>query len=207
MAWLVEAILGALVELSVAILGFFWDAAEPETGAAWFSGGESTPYGEMVVLAAPLLVVFFLAGVIQGVVKGDTAGMLRMALVRLPGAVLAMSVTVAVTDLLLQVTNDMSEAVLGGFRDDVEATTQMLETVAATPGLAGAGPVPDDRVRADRPARRGGAGDRAVRPGRADLHRGRAQPADLRGGGVGIDAGRGPQDGRDRPGARSCPSS
>jgi hypothetical protein len=40
----------------------------------------------MVVLAAPLLVAFFLAGIIQGVVRGDTAGMVQMAVVRLPGA-------------------------------------------------------------------------------------------------------------------------
>ena len=137
--WLVDAVLGALVELSVAILGFFWDAAEPDVGASWFSGSRATPYGEMVVLAAPLLVAFFLAGVIQGVVRGDTAGMVHMALVRLPGAVLAMSVVIAVTDLLLAVTNSMSETVLSGFRDDVEATTRMLGSVASTPGPAGAG--------------------------------------------------------------------
>lgn len=130
--WVVEA----MVSLSVAILGFFWDAAEPDVGAAWFSGGPSTPYGLMVVMAAPLLAAFFLAGVIQGVVKGDVAGMVRMALVRLPGSCLAMVITVAVTDILLRVTDGMSEAVFAGFRDDVEEMSEMIAPLAATPGIA-----------------------------------------------------------------------
>jgi hypothetical protein len=137
--WLVDATLGALVDLATAILGFFWDAAEPDVAAGWFAGGRSTPYGEMVILAAPLLVGFFLAGIIQGVVRGDTAGMLHMAVVRLPGAVLAMTVVIAITDVLLRATDEMSDTVLGGFRDDVEATTRLLGQVAATPGLSGAG--------------------------------------------------------------------
>ena len=137
--WLVDATLRALVDLATAILGFFWDAAEPDVTAGWFAGERSTPYGDMVVLAAPLLVAFFLAGIIQGVVRGDTAGMVQMAVVRLPGAVLAMTVVIAITDLLLRATDEMSDAVLGGFRDDVEATTRLLGQVAATPGVASAG--------------------------------------------------------------------
>lgn len=137
--WLVDAALGALVDLATAILEFFWDAAEPDVTAGWFSGGQSTPYGDMVVLAAPLLVVFFLAGIIQGVLRGDSAGMLQMAVLRLPGAVLAMTVVIGITDLLLRATDEMSDAVLGGFRDDVEATTRLLGQVAATPGLGSAG--------------------------------------------------------------------
>jgi type IV secretion system protein TrbL len=137
--WLVDATLSALVDLASAILGFFWDAAEPDVTASWFAGERSTPYGDMVVLAAPLLVAFFLAGIIQGVVRGDTAGMVQMAVVRLPGAVLAMTVVIAITDVLLRATDEMSDTVLGGFRDDVEATTRLLGQVAATPGLASAG--------------------------------------------------------------------
>jgi type IV secretion system protein TrbL len=133
---LVGWVLEAVVSLSVAILGFFWDAAEPDVGATWFSGGSSTPYGSMVVMAAPLLAVCFLAGVIQGVVKGDVAGMTRMALVRLPGSCLAMVMTVAVTHLLLRVTDGMSEAVFVGFQDDIEAMAEMIAPLAATPGIA-----------------------------------------------------------------------
>ena len=62
-------------------------------------------------------------------------------------------------------------------------------------------------LRLGRPARRDGGAARAVRPGRADLHRGGPEPVHLRRRGVGVDAGRGPQDGRDRLRARSCRSS
>jgi type IV secretion system protein TrbL len=137
--WLVDATLRALVDLATAILGFFWDAAEPDVTASWFAGERSTPYGDMVVLAAPLLVAFFLAGIIRGVVRGDTAGMVQMAVLRLPGAVLAMTVVIAITDLLLRATDEMSDTVLGGFRENVEATTRLLGQVAATPGLAAGG--------------------------------------------------------------------
>lgn len=133
---LVGWVLEAVVSLSVAILGYFWDAAEPDVGAGWFSGSPSTPYGLMVAMAAPLLAVFFLAGVIQGVVKGDVAGMVRMALVRLPGSCLAMVITVAVTDVLLRVTDTMSEAVFAGFRGDIEEMAEMIAPLAATPDIA-----------------------------------------------------------------------
>lgn len=78
----------------------------------------------------PLFVVFLLAGIIQGALRGDTAGMLRMILLRLPGSVLAMSVAVVVTDVLLAVTDDMSTALLADFRDDVEQVGRVLGTLA-----------------------------------------------------------------------------
>jgi len=137
-AWLIEAVLGALAELSASVLGFFWDAAEPEVGASWFSGSDDTPYGQMVVMTVPLLLAFFLVGVIQGVLKGDPAGMARMAMLRLPGAVLAMAVTVAITDVLVKVTDEMSRTVLGGSRSDIESVTQMFAALATIEGLSGA---------------------------------------------------------------------
>ncbi|HYZ99352.1 MAG TPA: hypothetical protein VE575_11415, partial [Acidimicrobiales bacterium] len=136
--WLVGAVVGALSDLTGSILGFFWDAAEPDVSAPWFAGSDSSPYGQTLLLAAPLLVAFFFAGVIQGALRGDTAGMLRMAIVRLPGSVLAMTVVIAVTDLLVRISNDMSEAVLARFRDDVEATTRLLASLAALPGISAA---------------------------------------------------------------------
>lgn len=51
---------------------------------------------------------------------------------------MAMAMTIAGTDLLLRVSDELSRAVLGGFRDDVEATTRMLGTVALLSGPGGA---------------------------------------------------------------------
>jgi hypothetical protein len=42
---LVGWVLDAMVSLSVAILGFFWDAAEPDVSAAWFRAGRRRPMG------------------------------------------------------------------------------------------------------------------------------------------------------------------
>jgi type IV secretion system protein TrbL len=127
--WMLAGVVGGLASLATMIMSFFWDATEPQPGARWFSGGDSTPYGQMVLLAAPLLLVFFFAGIIQGALRGDRAGMLRMAFVRLPGAVLAMSVTVAVTELLLSVTDEMSRAVMSQFEDDMRHIATVLNVV------------------------------------------------------------------------------
>lgn len=132
---LAGAVVGAVVDLTASVLSFFWDAAEPELTSSWFYGGQETPYQEMVLLAMPLLVAFFFAGVIQGALRGDTGGMLRMALLRLPGAVLAMSTVVVLADVLLDVTDEMSAALLDGFRDDVEQVGTILGSVAVSGNL------------------------------------------------------------------------
>jgi type IV secretion system protein TrbL len=134
---LASAVLGALADLTASILSFFWDAAEPELTSSWFYG-QDAPYQQMVLMAMPLLVAFFLAGVIQGVLRGDTAGMLRMALLRLPGSVLAMTVAVVWADMLLNVTHEMSAALLSDFRDDIEQVANVLvamRVLGAVPAL------------------------------------------------------------------------
>ncbi|MGH9213035.1 MAG: hypothetical protein ACRD2C_20545 [Acidimicrobiales bacterium] len=135
-AGLAQAVVGALVDLTASVLAFFWDAAEPELTSGWFSGPDA-PYSQMVLMAMPLLVVFVLVGIIQGVMRGDTAGMLRMVALRLPGSVLAMSIAIAVTDLLLDVTDDLSRSMLEEFRDDVDQVAVILGTVAVRGGGPG----------------------------------------------------------------------
>jgi hypothetical protein len=126
---LAGAVVGAVADLTASVLGFFWDAAEPQLTGSWFYGPDA-PYWQMVLLAMPLLLAFFLAGIIQGVLRGDVAGMLRMALLRLPGSVLAMSMAVVLADVLLEVTDDMSATLLGSFRDDVEQVAVVLGRLA-----------------------------------------------------------------------------
>jgi hypothetical protein len=47
-----------------------------------------------------------------------------------------MVVTVAVTDLLLRVTDGMSEAVFAGFEHDIQEMAEMIAPLASTPGIA-----------------------------------------------------------------------
>lgn len=133
---LAGAVVGALIDMTAWILGFFWDAAEPELTSAWFYGADA-PYTEMVLLATPLLLAFFLVGVIHGVLRGDTAGMVRMALLRLPAAVLAMSIVVVLADVLLDVADEMSDTLLTGFRDDIERIGSVLSLVGTRGGVTG----------------------------------------------------------------------
>ena len=126
---LAGAVVGAVADLTASVLGFFWDAAEPDLTGAWFYG-TGAPYWHMVVLSLPLLLAFFLAGIIQGVLKGDVGGMVRMALLRLPGSILAMGITVVIADALLEATDDMSASLLAGFRDDVEQVSVVLTRLA-----------------------------------------------------------------------------
>lgn len=136
-AWFIDGVFGGLADIATSILGFFWDAAEPNLSEVLGSAGsEGTPYGLMVLLAAPLLVVFLLAGVIQGALKGDAAGMLRMGFLRLPGAVLAMTVTIAIADVLIRATDEASRVLMAPFAEDMNQIAQALGAVS-TVGLAG----------------------------------------------------------------------
>lgn len=129
---LASIVIEALVGMVASILSFFWDASEPQL-TGWFAG-QNAPYEEMVVLAAPLLVAFVFAGVIQGALAGDSAGMLRMVLLRLPGAVLGMSMVVVIADLLLKVTDEMSRGVLDSFRSDIEQVGTVLASLSLATG-------------------------------------------------------------------------
>lgn len=131
---LAGAVVGALADLAFSILLFFWTAAEPELASPWFYGPDA-PYQRMVLLAMPLFVAFLLVGVVQGVLKGDRAGLMRMAFVRLPGSILAMSLVVVLTDVLLDVTDEMSLVLLADFRDDVNEVGRVLGTLALSGSL------------------------------------------------------------------------
>lgn len=131
---LAGAVIGALADLAFSILLFFWTAAEPELDSPWFYGADA-PYHRMVLLAMPLFVAFLLVGVIHGVLRGDRAGLMRMAFVRLPVSILAMSLAVVLTDVLLDVTDEMSLFLLADFRDDVTEVGRVLGTLALAGSL------------------------------------------------------------------------
>src|SRR5205807_4888783 len=79
----------------------------------WFAGPGS-PYAAVRGVALVLLVGFVLLGVLQGLVHGDAAGMLKRVAGKLPVAVVGMVVTTAVTGRLLALTDALSDAVLSG---------------------------------------------------------------------------------------------
>lgn len=106
-------VLGAIAELVDGVLNFLKTSARPDVTDAWFSGAGS-PYASVRNVSAVLLIGFLLAGIIQGLMAGDLAGMFRRVGVDAPVAVLGMIATTVVVDLLLDLTDAMSTAVLGG---------------------------------------------------------------------------------------------
>jgi len=97
-------------------IDFLRTSSAPDVGAAWFSGS-SSPYAAVRNVAAFLLVGFVFLGIIQGLINGDTAGMIRRVAGTLPAAVGGMVVTTAVVGRLLELTDAMSNAVLVNTND------------------------------------------------------------------------------------------
>lgn len=104
-------ILGAVEFFVNGAIDFLRSSASPDVTAAWFSGSGS-PYAVVRNIAGFLLVGFVFLGLIQGLVNGDIAGMIRRMAGNLPAAVAGMVVTTAVVSQLLQLTDAMSQAVL-----------------------------------------------------------------------------------------------
>lgn len=117
-AGLVAWVLDAVVWVVGGIFNFFLDASDPNVQADWFRSGHG-PFATTAVIGAGLLVLFVLLGVIQGVLAGDTAGMLRRFALDLPMSILAMASIITVTQILIRVTDDLSMTLIGQFQDDV----------------------------------------------------------------------------------------
>ena len=128
-------ILGAIAELLDGILNFLKTTVRPDVTDAWFSGPGS-PYSAVRNVSAVLLLAFLLAGIIQGLIAGDIGGMFRRVAADAPLAVIGMVGTTVVVDLLLDLTDSLSTAVLG---DVNGGTLGFLESFGVTAHLATAG--------------------------------------------------------------------
>lgn len=104
-------VLGAVGGLVDGALNFLKTAARPDVQAAWFSGAGS-PYATVRNVAGLLLVGFVFLAIIQGLLAGDPATMLRRIATDVPVAVLGMVTTVTVAAKLLELTDALSTAVL-----------------------------------------------------------------------------------------------
>lgn len=93
------------------VVDFLRSSARVDVEAAWFSGPGS-PYFTVRNIAAALLVGFVFLGLLQGLLNGDTWGMVRRVAGGLPAAVVGMVVTTAVVARLVELTDALSNAVL-----------------------------------------------------------------------------------------------
>ncbi len=104
-------VLGAVAFFVEGAIDFLRTSARPDVEGAWFAGPGS-PYATVRNVAAVLLAGFVFLGLIQGLLHGDAAGMVRRMAGNLPLAVAGMVVTTVVAARLLDLTDAMSDAVL-----------------------------------------------------------------------------------------------
>lgn len=130
-------VLGSVAFFVEGALGFLLDSARPAVDASWFAGAGS-PFATVRNLAAVLMVAFAFLAVLQGLVQGDPALMVRQILAKLPLAVVGVVVTVQVVVVLLDLTDALSAAVLDNSSGRVVAFLSGFGAAAtgATSGFA-----------------------------------------------------------------------
>ncbi len=144
LGWSFEKVIGGLVAWVLdgvawvvgAVFGFIDTSTSPTVTASWFVGDGSRdgPYGVMLSVAAALLLLFVFAGLIQGVLAGDVAGMGRRMVLDLPLAIGGMVSTVAITQLLIDLTDALSDGILSGFGTDIRSFMDGVATVGTLTG-------------------------------------------------------------------------
>ncbi|RMH80573.1 MAG: hypothetical protein D6683_05050 [Actinomyces sp.] len=128
-AWVIDAV----VWVVGGVFNFFVDASDPNVQADWFITGDG-PYATTLQIGAGLLVLFVLAGIVQGTLAGDAAGMLHRIGVELPISVLGMIGRVTITQILIRVTDALSGQVLATFQDDLADFGAVVSSLAVLSG-------------------------------------------------------------------------
>jgi len=128
-AWVVDAV----VWVVGGVFNFFLDATDPNVQADWFITGDG-PYATTVSIGASLLLLFVLAGIVQGTLSGDVSGMLRRMGLELPISIIGMIGLVTITQILIQLTDALSGEVLGNFQDDISEFGAVVATLSHLSG-------------------------------------------------------------------------
>lgn len=128
-AWIIDAV----VWVVGGVFNFFIDSTDPNVQADWFVTGDG-PYATTVSIGASLLLLFVLAGIIQGTLNGDVGGMLRRIALELPVSIIGMIGLVTITQVLIRLTDALSGQVLDSFEEDI---TEFSAVVTSLSSLAG----------------------------------------------------------------------
>jgi len=128
-AWVIDAV----VWVVGGVFNFFLDSTDPNVQADWFLTGHG-PYATTVSIGAGLLLLFVLAGIIQGTLNGDVGGMLRRIGLDLPVSIIGMIGLVTITQILIRVTDALSGQVLHNFQDDISQFGAVVASLASLSG-------------------------------------------------------------------------
>lgn len=111
---------GAAGKVADGVLGFLASSSGPSFDQGWWAGPRAQSLVRSVaLLAATLMIAFLLLALIQGILAGEPGAMLRAALVEVPVSVAGTVVLVAVTQVLLSITDGASAMVLQGAPADL----------------------------------------------------------------------------------------
>ena len=115
-----QALANAAAKVVTEVLHYLDTSSTVSLDQGWFAGPRAKEITQSVLLfAAVLLVLFLLAAVIQGLVKGDVGLMVRTAAIEVPMSVFGMVVLTSVTAVLLAVTDGFSSLVLAGAPESI----------------------------------------------------------------------------------------
>ena len=118
---IVKPIVAAARTVVSAMLGFFNDSSSVrlnQPGSWWNGASTQTILGQVLALAALVMLAFVFIAVIQGVLAGDAGAVLRTVAKEVPISIFAITSLVVIADLLLAVTDAASAAVMGNVAAD-----------------------------------------------------------------------------------------
>src|SRR5690606_302596 len=115
------------------VFDFFVDSTDPNVQADWFVTGDG-PYATTAGIGASLLLLFVLAGIVQGTLSGDVGGMLHRIGLELPISVAGMVGLVTATQILVRLTDALAEQILGNFQDDIAEFGTVVATLTHLSG-------------------------------------------------------------------------
>ncbi len=135
LGWLADACRVVGSELVSVLAG----SASPQFGRGWWASPQSRDLMSAVTtLAAMLAVAFVLLALIQGLIAGDPVGMVRTTLGHVPLSALGVGAVVAVTEVLLRVTDEATSLVMRGTPENLGRFIEGfgLDASVVTGGLA-----------------------------------------------------------------------
>ena len=133
----VSALADACGKVVHGVLGFMDASSGIDLEAGWWAGERARAVtGTVATLAVALALVFVFLALIQGVLAGDVAGMMRIVLREVPAAAIGTVLVGVVATLLLKITDAASAEVLRGAPADVGV---FLRRLAAPSAIAGHG--------------------------------------------------------------------
>ncbi len=120
MSRLAIALSNAVNKVVTEVMNYLDSSSTVSLDQGWFAGPAARDIMQSVgIFAGALLLLFLLAALIQGLVRGDVAMMVRSAAIEVPMSVLGMVAITTVTGVLLALTDGVSSMVLAGAPENI----------------------------------------------------------------------------------------